>query len=90
MLHRILTADQLGELLQSARKASHFTQAQLASQMALSQSRLSKIEQRPGSATVQKLLNMCGALGLDLMMAPSRSTAPASLDINAAADFQKA
>lgn len=90
MLHRVLTADQLGVLLQSARKASHFTQAQLASQMALSQSRLSKIEHRPGSATVQQLLNICSALGLDLMMAPSLRTAPATLNIDAAANLQKA
>jgi len=68
MQHRILTADQLGLLLQAARKASHFTQARLAAQMGLSQSRLSKIEQDPGNATVQQLLALCSVLGIELVM----------------------
>lgn len=68
MQHRISTVDQIGLLLQSARKAGHFTQAQLAAQMGLSQSRLSKMEQSPGSATVQQLLSMCSVLGIDLVM----------------------
>ena len=68
MQHRIVSADQAGLLLRSARKAAHFTQARLASQMGLSQSRLSKIEQNPGRATVQQLLALCGVLGIELMM----------------------
>jgi HTH-type transcriptional regulator/antitoxin HipB len=68
MQHRILTADQLGLLLQAARKAGHFTQARLAAQMGLSQSRLSKIEQDPGSATVQQLLALCSVLDIELVM----------------------
>lgn len=68
MQHRIVSADQLGLLLQSARQAGHFTQARLASQLGLSQSRLSKIEQDPGSATVRQLLALCAVLGIELMM----------------------
>ena len=75
MQHRIVSADQLGLLLQSARKAAHFTQVRLACQMGLSQSRLSKIEQNPGSATVQQLLALCGVLGIELMMHSSPRTA---------------
>jgi HTH-type transcriptional regulator/antitoxin HipB len=71
MQHRISTADQLGLLLQAARKAGHFTQARLAAQMGLSQSRLSKIEQNPGSATVQQLLALCSVLGIELLMQSS-------------------
>ena len=74
MQHRIVSVDQLGLLLQSARKAAHFTQARLASQMGLSQSRLSKIEQNPGRATVQQLLALCGVLGIELMMHSSVRT----------------
>ena len=81
MQHRIVSVDQLGLLLQSARKAAHFTQARLASQLGLSQSRLSKIEQDPGSATVQQLLALCGVLNIELMMqsgpcTPSSPSAP--------------
>ena len=68
MHHRIVSVDQLGLFLQSARKAAHFTQARLACQVGLSQSRLSKIEQDPGSATVQQLLALCGVLRIELMM----------------------
>jgi HTH-type transcriptional regulator/antitoxin HipB len=77
MQHRIVNVDQLGLLLQSARKAAHCTQARLACQLGLSQSRLSKIEQNPGSATVQQLLALCGVLGIELMMqSKSRPSAP--------------
>lgn len=76
MQHRILTADQLRLLLQAARKAGHFTQARLAAQMGLSQSRLSKIEQGPGSATVLQLLDLCSVLGIELVMQPSLRAAP--------------
>lgn len=79
MQHRIVSVDQLGLLLQSARKAAHFTQARLACQMGLSQSRLSKIEQNPGSATVQQLLAWCGVLDIELMMeSNSRTTSSPS------------
>lgn len=76
MQHRILTADQLGLLLQAARKAGHFTQARLAAQMGMSQSRLSKIEQDPGGATVQQLLEFCSVLSIELVMQPSLRAAP--------------
>ena len=68
MQHRILTANQLGLLLQAARKAGHFTQARLAAQMGLSQSRLSKIEHDLSSATVQQLLDLCSVLDIELVM----------------------
>jgi HTH-type transcriptional regulator/antitoxin HipB len=74
MQYRIVSVNQLALLLQSARKAAHFTQARLASQLGLSQSRLSKIEQDPGRATVQQLLALCGALDIELVMHSSVRT----------------
>lgn len=84
MQHRILTAEQLGVLLQSARKAVHITQAQLAAQLGLSQSRMSKIEHAPGSATVQQLLALGSALGIELVM--HESIGPVPGDRGVAAD----
>lgn len=83
MRHHILTAVQLGLHLRAARKASHFTQARLAAQMGLSQSRLSKIEHSPGGATVQQLLDLCSVLGIELVM---RSGLRTSSSLGSSAD----
>jgi HTH-type transcriptional regulator/antitoxin HipB len=64
--HVLLTPLQVGQLLQTARKAAGQSQAQLAALVGLSQSRLSKLEQNPGSITLDQLLALCGALALEL------------------------
>jgi HTH-type transcriptional regulator/antitoxin HipB len=66
--HILLTSAQLGQLLQSARKASGYSQARLAPLAGLSQSRLSKLEQNPGAITVDQLLALCSGLGLELAL----------------------
>lgn len=68
MKHVLLTTTQVGRLLQSARKAAGHSQADLAALIGLSQPRLSKLEQNPGSATVAQLLALCGSLGLELVL----------------------
>jgi HTH-type transcriptional regulator/antitoxin HipB len=75
--HILLTPLQAGHILQSARKAAGLSQAQLAAQVGLGQSRLSKLEQAPGALTLDQLLALCGALGLELTMQP-RGEAPAA------------
>jgi HTH-type transcriptional regulator/antitoxin HipB len=75
--HILLTPLQAGRLLQSARKAAGKSQAELAARVGLSQSRLSKLEQNPGALTLDQLLALCGALGLELTVQP-RGEAPAS------------
>nr|WP_283254268.1 helix-turn-helix transcriptional regulator [Ramlibacter paludis] len=65
-----MTASQVGHYLQSARKAAGLSQAELALRIGLGQSRLSKLEQDPASLTVDQLLRICGALRLDLSVAP--------------------
>ena len=44
----------------------------------LSQSRLSKLEQNPGSMTVDQLLALCGSLGLDLTLQVRGTDEPAA------------
>ena len=44
----------------------------------LSQSRLSKLEQNPGSMTVDQLLALCRSLGLDLTLQVRGTDEPAA------------
>jgi HTH-type transcriptional regulator/antitoxin HipB len=62
----IITANQLGQLLQGARKNRKLSQAQLATRLGLSQNRLSELERNAGSLSVDQLLAICGQLGLQL------------------------
>ena len=62
----ISTEKQLGHLLQGCRKSHGLTQAQLAQQAGISQERLSVLELNPGRITIERLLRLLGALGLEL------------------------
>ena len=66
--HALHTPEQIGLLLQSARKHRGYTQAGLARCLGMSQSRLSKIEQDPQHLSVGQLLALCTQLGLELSM----------------------
>lgn len=68
MKHILHTPEQIGLLLQSARKHRGYTQAVLARRLGTSQSRLSKMEQDPQSLSVGQLLALCTQLGLELSM----------------------
>lgn len=73
MPHRtqnLVTASQLGVVLQGARKSHKLTQAQLADRIGLSQRRLSELELEPGTLSVDQLLAMCAQLGLQLTVQP--------------------
>jgi HTH-type transcriptional regulator/antitoxin HipB len=62
----LLTASQLGQMLQSTRKARKMSQAALASRVGLSQSRVSHLEQHADELSVAQLMVWCAALGLEL------------------------
>jgi HTH-type transcriptional regulator/antitoxin HipB len=66
--HLLVTPLQAGQLLQTARKAAGLSQAGLATRLGLGQSRLSKLEQNPGSITLDQLLALCAALSLELSL----------------------
>jgi HTH-type transcriptional regulator/antitoxin HipB len=59
-------ADQLGPLLQAARKSSGLSQTALAGRLGISQSRLSAMELNPASINLGQLLALCAALQLEL------------------------
>ncbi len=64
--YALMTAAQLGSVLQVARKAQGLTQAALASRIGLSQSRVSHLELNAHELSVEQLLAWCAALGLEL------------------------
>ncbi|MDR1934298.1 MAG: helix-turn-helix domain-containing protein [Candidatus Accumulibacter sp.] len=66
----LLTASQLGQLLQSARKARKMSQAALASRVGLSQSRVSHLELHAEELSVAQLMAWCAALNLELALGP--------------------
>ncbi|MFC7411238.1 helix-turn-helix domain-containing protein [Hydrogenophaga atypica] len=75
----LVTASQLGVLLQGVRKSHQLTQAQLGERMGLSQRRISELEREPGTLSVDQLLAICARLGLQLTVQP-REQAPLAAD----------
>lgn len=72
----IVTASQLGAILQGARKSRKLTQAQLGHRLGLSQTRMSDLELAPGTLSVEQLLALCNQLGLQLSVQPRESSSP--------------
>jgi HTH-type transcriptional regulator/antitoxin HipB len=68
-------ANQVGATLQARRKALKLSQAQVAERLGLSQNRLSELESAPQTLTVDQLLALVNALGLELRIGePSGKT----------------
>jgi HTH-type transcriptional regulator/antitoxin HipB len=68
--HVLITAAQLGSVLQAARKVQGLTQSALASRIGLSQSRVSYLELNVHELSVEQLLAWCAVLGLELAIGP--------------------
>jgi len=62
----LINPRQLGTILQSARKAQHLTQTELAERVGMSQSRISYLEKHAAEINIGQLLRICTALGLEL------------------------
>ncbi|MEN5159573.1 helix-turn-helix transcriptional regulator [Achromobacter spanius] len=62
----LVTPEQLGAMLQAARKAQGLTQSALAARIGLSQSRVSHLELHAEALSVDQLFAWCAALGLEL------------------------
>ena len=73
--HPLVTAGQLGAMLQAARKAQGLTQSALASRIGLSQSRVSHLELNAHELSVEQLLAWCATLGLELAVGTRDSAA---------------
>ena len=70
MKTRITTSGQLGPLLKQLRIEKGLSQAALGDKIGLSQERISRIESRPESVTVDKLLTMLMALDAAFTVEP--------------------
>ncbi len=66
MLYPLVTPTQMGQILKTARKASHLSQGELASRVSLSQSRISVFEQQPENISLGQLMAVLNVLGLEL------------------------
>jgi HTH-type transcriptional regulator/antitoxin HipB len=64
----VTSPGQVGEVVRARRRAHKLSQAELAAQLGISQSRLSIIEQNPGSLTLERLISLCSVLGLSLVL----------------------
>ncbi len=64
----IVDTKQIGALLQGRRKALGFSQTDLASRVDLSQNRLSELESRPETLTVEQLLALLNVLGIEMTL----------------------
>ena len=68
-MRQIIThSAQLGQILASRRRASKRSQRALAANLAISQNRLSEIENNAGTLTVDRLLELANILGLELVI----------------------
>ena len=78
--HVLVTASQLGSILQAARKARGMTQSALAARLGLSQSRVSHLELSPHDLSLAQLLAWCSTLDLELAIGARGSTTPPQTD----------
>lgn len=75
MKQSIRTNQQLGQLLVGRRKALGLSQQELGAKVGISQKRQSGLELQPGRVTVDRLLGLLAALGLELVV-QDREPAP--------------
>lgn len=78
MKQTINTPEQLGLLLQSARKRSQLTQSDIAGLLDLSQATMSRLELNTHNMKVSQLLRLCQRLGLELIVRDRASATPSA------------
>lgn len=67
----IQSPQQLSALIKATRKACGFTQADVAARLGVSQNRFSELERDASNLTVERLLELANALGLELFVQKS-------------------
>lgn len=76
MKQSIRTNPQLGQLLVGRRKALGLSQQELGAKVGISQKRQSSLELQPGRITVDRLLGLLAALGLELVVQDREQASP--------------
>lgn len=69
---------QMGQILAAGRRRAGLTQAEAASRLGVSQSRVSTLEANSGALTLDQLLTLLGAYELQLQVLDKGSSVPAS------------
>lgn len=68
-MRQVLThGPQLRQILTARRRAAKLSQKALAAKLAISQNRLSEIEINPETLSVERLLDVCNLLGLEVVI----------------------
>jgi len=67
-MRQVIHANQVGAILAARRKALKLSQTTVAARLGLSQNRLSELESRPETLTVEQLLALLNLLGLDMQL----------------------
>ena len=68
-MHPITTSAQLGAILAGQRKQLDLTQSAVAKRLGVGQNRLSQLEAKPGTLTLDQLLALLNMLGLEMRVA---------------------
>jgi HTH-type transcriptional regulator/antitoxin HipB len=74
----VRTADQLPGLLQSFRKASGLTQADVAARLGITQQSLSTLERNATSVSAGRLMKLFSILGVELVLRRPSGSTPSS------------
>jgi HTH-type transcriptional regulator/antitoxin HipB len=75
-MHPITHTTQIGATLAGRRKHLDLTQSEVAARLGLSQNRLSELESRPETLTVEQLLALLNVLGLEMTIAERATQKP--------------
>jgi HTH-type transcriptional regulator / antitoxin HipB len=78
MDYPILSPGQLSAHLRALRKARGLSQAQLGAVLGVGQTRITRIERDPTAVSVEQLLSLLGALGVQLVLRPTGPRAVAA------------
>ncbi|NLC62046.1 MAG: helix-turn-helix transcriptional regulator [Gammaproteobacteria bacterium] len=76
-VHIIRAPQQLGPLLRALRKQAGLTQADVAGQLGVTRQAVSELENRPESATFERLMKLCAVLGVEIALQPRATSRPA-------------
>jgi HTH-type transcriptional regulator/antitoxin HipB len=74
----IATPHQMGRILAAGRRRAGLTQAEAAARVGVSQSRISTLEMNSGALTLNQLLALFGAYGLQLQVQDKGQSAAAA------------
>ncbi|WP_428422141.1 helix-turn-helix domain-containing protein [Methylibium sp.] len=78
MDYPIQSPGQLSAHLRALRKARGLSQAQLGAVLGVGQTRITRIEHDPTAISVEQLLGLLGALGVQMVLRPSEPRAAAA------------